>query len=302
MSNKYQQNKKRKKFLGAKFTTTLSIALVLFVIGIMTVGSLTAVRLTEVLREQFTITIEMSDYAASGYGAKLATNLQKQPYAKNATYISADSALTVLSEQLGENPESFLGFNPLHASVELQVTADYAVNDSIEPIVKQIKAQGGPNIESIDYNKSLVEMVNNNLRKAALVLAVVALILLLICISLIGNAVRMAMHADRFLINTMQLVGATNWFIRRPLIWQNVVCGIIAAVLALGAIAALVFGGISQGITFLPHAIADLLLHPWPIAILVGCVVGPGILIPAIAAWFSAGRYLRKNVDDLYLM
>lgn len=145
-------------------------------------------------------------------------------------------------------------------------------------------------------------MVNNNLRKAALVLAVVALILLLICISLIGNAVRMAMHADRFLINTMQLVGATNWFIRRPLIWQNVVCGIIAAVLALGAIAALVFGGISQGITFLPHAIADLLLHPWPIAILVGCVVGPGILIPAIAAWFSAGRYLRKNVDDLYLM
>lgn len=302
MSNKYQQNKKRKKFLGAKFTTTLSIALVLFVIGIMTVGGLTAVRLTEVLREQFTITIEMSDYAASGYGAKLATNLQKQPYAKNATYISADSALTVLSEQLGENPESFLGFNPLHASVELQVTADYAVNDSIEPIVKQIKAQGGPNIESIDYNKSLVEMVNNNLRKAALVLAVVALILLLICISLIGNAVRMAMHADRFLINTMQLVGATNWFIRRPLIWQNVVCGIIAAVLALGAIAALVFGGVSQGITFLPHAIADLLLHPWPIAILVGCVVGPGILIPAIAAWFSAGRYLRKNVDDLYLM
>lgn len=302
MANKYQQNKKRKKFLGAKFTTTLSIALVLFVIGIMAVGGLTAVRLTEALREQFTITIEMSDYAAPGYGAKLATNLQKQPYAKNAIYISADSALTVLSEQLGENPESFLGFNPLHASVELQVTADYAVNDSIEPIVKHLKAQGGPNIESIDYNKSLVEMVNSNLRKAALVLAVVALILLLICISLIGNAVRMAMHADRFLINTMQLVGATNWFIRRPLIWQNVVCGIIAAFLALGAIAALVFGGISQGVTFLPHAIADLLLRPWPIAILVGCVLVPGILIPAIAAWFSAGRYLRRNVDDLYLM
>lgn len=302
MANKYQQNKKRKKFLGAKFTTTLSIALVLFVIGIMAVGGLTAVRLTEALREQFTITIEMSDYAAPGYGAKLATNLQKQPYTKNATYISADSALTVLSEQLGENPESFLGFNPLHASVELQVTADYAVNDSIEPIVKHLKAQGGPNIESIDYNKSLVEMVNSNLRKAALVLAVIALILLLICISLIGNAVRMAMHADRFLINTMQLVGATNWFIRRPLIWQNVVCGIIAAFLALGAIAALVFGGISQGATFLPHAIADLLLRPWPIAILVGCVLVPGILIPAIAAWFSAGRYLRRNVDDLYLM
>lgn len=299
MSTTYKQKAKRKKFIGAKLTTTLSIALVLFVIGLMAVGGLTAVRLTEVLREQFTVTIEMSDSAAPGYGAKLASSLQKQGYAKNATYISADSALTLLSEQLGENPESFLGYNPLHASVELQLEADYAVNDSIEPIVKRLKAQGGPNIESIDYNRSLVDMVNSNLRKAALVLAVVVLLLLLICVSLIGNAVRMAMHADRFLINTMQLVGATNWFIRRPLIWQNVVCGIIASVVALSAIGGLLWYGVSQGVT---SVVSDLLLHPLPIAILVGCVLIPGILIPAFAAWVSAGKYLKHNVDDLYLM
>lgn len=299
MSTQYTQKKKRKKFLGAKFTTTLSIALVLFVIGLMAVGGLTAVRLTEVLREQFTVTIEMSDYAAKGYGEKLAASLEQQPYAKSAIYISADSALQVLTKQLGENPETFLEFNPLHASVELQLSSNYAVNDSIEPIVKRLKAQGGPNIESIDYNKSLVDIVNHNLRKVAIILAVVVFLLLLICISLIGNAVRMAMYADRFLINTMQLVGATNWFIRRPLIWQNVVCGVIASVIAAGAIVSLLWYGVSQGVT---GAISELLLRPVPIAILVCCIVVPGVLIPAVSAWFAAGKYLRRSVDDLYLM
>lgn len=299
MSTQYTQKKKRKKFLGAKFTTTLSIALVLFVIGLMAVGGLTAVRLTEVLREQFTVTIEMSDYAAKGYGEKLAASLEQQPYAKSAIYISADSALQVLTKQLGENPETFLEFNPLHASVELQLSSNYAVNDSIEPIVKRLKAQGGPNIESIDYNKSLVDIVNHNLRKVAIILAVVVFLLLLICISLIGNAVRMAMYADRFLINTMQLVGATNWFIRRPLIWQNVVCGIVASVIAAGAIVALLWYGVSQGVT---GAISELLLRPVPIAILVCCIVVPGVLIPAVSAWFAAGKYLCRSVDDLYLM
>ena len=299
MSTEHTKKIKHKRFLRAKFTTTLSIALVLFVIGLMAVGGLTTVRLTEVLREQFTVTIEISERAPKGYGAKLANSLNAQPYAKNATYISADSALTVLTAQLGENPESFLGYNPLLPSVELQLTSTYAVNDSIEPIVARLKAQGGPNIASVDYNKSLVEVVNHNLRKAFLVLALVIGLLLLICMSLIGNAVRMAMYADRFLINTMQLVGATNWFIRRPLIRQNVVCGLIASVVALMAIAALLWGTMSHVAT---GAVIDLLAHPMPVAILVGCVVVPGILIPAIVAWVSAGRYLRRNVDDLYLM
>ena len=162
MSNENIRIKKRKKFFGARFTTTLSIALVLFVIGLMAVGALTMARLSDVLREQFTITIEMSDAAAKGYGAKLANTLNSEPYTKQATYISADSALTVLTKQLGENPENFLGYNPLHASVELQLMSAYAVNDSIEPIVKSIEKLCGKNIEAIDYNKSLIDIVNHN--------------------------------------------------------------------------------------------------------------------------------------------
>ena len=299
MSNENIRIKKRKKIFGARFTTTLSIALVLFVIGLMAVGALTMARLSDVLREQFTITIEMSDAAAKGYGAKLANTLNSEPYTKQATYISADSALTVLTKQLGENPENFLGYNPLHASVELQLMSAYAVNDSIEPIVKSIEKLCGKNIEAIDYNKSLIDIVNHNLRKVGMVLAVVIGLLLLICISLIGNAVRMAIFADRFLINTMQLVGATNWFIRRPLIWQNVACGLVASFIALLAIAGVLWGTMTH---VAAGAVIELLSNPWSIGILVGCVVIPGILIPAIATWIAAGRYLRTNVDDLYLM
>lgn len=299
MSTTNKHNNKRKRFLGARFTTTLSIALVLFVIGLMAIGGLAAVRLTEVLREQFTVTITMSDSAPAGYGAKLANSLAKQSYAKSATYISADSAITVLSKELGENPEEFLGYNPLQPTVELQLASNYAVSDSISPIVNRLKSQGGPNVASIEYNRPLVDMVNHNLRKFALGLAVIAIILLLISITLIGNAVRMSMYADRFIINTMQLVGATNWFIRRPLIMQNIVYGLIASLIAIIAIVALIWGTMSQGAA---EAIEDILLRPMPIIVLVCSVVIPGILIPLFAAWISAGKYLKHGIDDLYLM
>ena len=290
---------KKRKFIKARFTTTLSITLVLFVIGLMAVGGLTAKSLTDVLREQFTITIEMSDSAKPGYGAKLATSLQKKNYVKAASYISSDSALVVLTEQLGENPESFLGYNPLHPTVELQLNSNYAVNDSIEPIIKQIKAQGGKNIERIDYNSSLVDIVNENLKKATIILAVVVVLLLLICFSLIGNAVRMSLYADRFLINTMQLVGATNWFIRKPLIWSNIVCGLIASAITLVVIGGMIWYGMTQGAF---GAIAQMLITPTSLGILVVCVVVPGILIPAVSAWIAAGRYLRHSTDELFLM
>lgn len=299
MSSSQIQKPKRRKFIGAKFTTTLSITLVLFVIGLMAVGGLAAASLTKVFREQFIISIDISETAAPGYGAKLAKDLKKQKYTKDAIYISADSALTVLTDQLGENPESFLGYNPLLPSVELQLDADYAHSDSIAPIVKSIKAKGGASIGNIEYDSPLIDVINKNVRKFAIALTVLVVLLILICISLIGNTVRIAMYANRFLIKTMQLVGATNWFIRRPLIYQNIGYGLIASVIALAALAGLGWYGMSQGAF---DAVADLLFHPLPIAIIVGSVVISGILIPAFAAWTSVDKYLNRKKDDLYLM
>ena len=288
-----------KRFFGAKFTSTISIALLLFVMGLMTMGGLVAVRMAKKLREQFTITITVSDGVKDGYGATMAKKIARADYAAEAVFVSPDSALKVLQAELGENPEEFLGYNPLPATVDLKLKSEYAVSDSIAQIVQELRQTYKRNIASIDYNSTLVDDVNNNLRRVAMALAVLAAALLLISISLIGNTVRLSLHADRFLINTMRLVGATAWFIRRPFIRTHVLCGLIASVLALCGLAALIYGGMSKGLaTFF----ADGLLQPLPLCILVGTVVALGILIPALAAWYACDRYLGRSVDELYLM
>lgn len=288
-----------KRFFGAKITATISIALVLFVMGLMTMGGLVAVRLAKELREQFTITITVSDGVKDGYGATMARKLGKADFAASAVYVSPDSALKVLQLELGENPEDFLNYNPLPATVELKLKSEYAVTDSIENIVKEIRQTYKRNISAVDYNSTLVDAVNNNLRRVAMALAVLAAALLLISISLIGNTVRLSLHADRFLINTMRLVGATAWFIRRPFIKTHVICGLVASFLALCALAALIYWGMSQGMS---TVFSDALLLPLPLVVLIGVVVSLGIMIPAMAAWFACDRYLGRSVDELYLM
>ena len=288
-----------RRFIGAKFTSTLSIALVLFVLGLMTMGGLVAARIATVLREQFTVTITVSETASADYGLRLVKRLKRSSYTAQAVYVSPDSALQVLRAELGEDPSEFLGYNPLPPTVELQLKAEYAVADSIDLIVKELEQSQHGFITQIDYNDTLLDVVNHNLQRFAIGLAILAAMLLLICISLIGNTVRLTLHADRFLINTMRLVGATKWFIRRPFIVTHIKCGIIAIILALSTLALLVYGGASQGFS---SAISEVLLQPFPLCILVGTVSLLGILIPAVAAWYAADRYMGKTVDELYLM
>lgn len=288
-----------KRFFGAKFTSTLSIALVLFVLGLMTMGGLLASQMAKDLREQFSVTITVSDIASNDYGQRLVNRLNRAPYTASAVYVSRDSALSVLEAELGENPMEFLGHNPLPATVELQLKAEYVQADSIQQIVDVLKTSQKGNIASIDYNDSLLDMVNAQLRRLAIGLAILALVLMVICISLIGNTVRLTLHADRFLINTMRLVGASKWFIRRPFIVTHVICGLIAAVVALLALALLAFGIPSEGFA---RVLSEALLQPVPLGVLVGTVVLLGMLIPALAAWYAADKYIGKSVDELYLM
>lgn len=288
-----------KRFFGAKFTSTLSISLVLFVLGLMTMGGLVASRLAKELREQFTVTITVSENASADYGTRLVKRLLRSSYTASAVYVSPDSALQVLRTELGEDPSEFLGYNPLPPTVELQLKAEYAVADSITMIVDELKQSQKSLISQIDYNDTLLDVVNSNLQRFAIALAFLAVVLLIICISLIGNTVRLTLHADRFLINTMRLVGATKWFIRKPFIKTHVICGLIAAVVSLTAMALLVYGGASQGFA---HAISEVLLQPLPLVVMIGTVVSLGILIPALAAWYAADRYMGKTVDELYLM
>ncbi len=290
---------KRKKFFGARFTATISVAMVLFVLGLMVLGGMTAAQLTSTLKERFTITIVASEGADASFAPRLATTLKGQPYASQVKYISADSAAAIVARDLGEDPREFLDYNPLQPSVELQLRAQWAHTDSIADIVNGIQQAYGNRIERIDYNKALIDVVNSNLRRIGIALAILATILLLISFSLIANTVRLTIHSERFLVNTMRLVGATKWFIRKPFVLRNALSGLIAALIAIAAIAGFLwylFGSHSGGV------LQGLMLQPVPLACLALGLMVVGMLIPAVAAWHTTDKYLRMSVDELYLI
>lgn len=297
--NPYQP--KKKKMFGARFTSTLSVALVLFILGIGALGGLAVAGLTTVMREQFTVTFVVSESAGDEYAKQLVTSLNAAPYTAKATYISADSALKIVTKELGENPEDFLGYNPLQSSVELQLKAAYAQRDSIAPIIEELRKAAGKKIDSIDYNAELLDAVNANVHRSAVILLILASVLILISVTLVSNTVRLSLHSDRFLIGTMRLVGATEWFIRRPFVISQMWHGLVAALVAMCAIALLFWIGIDSTGSAL-QALVNLLFDPLHVACVAVGMILLGMLIPAFAAWRACNRYLHCATDELYLM
>ena len=292
---------KKKKLFGARFTSTLSVALVLFVLGIGALGSLAVAGLAAFMREQFTITITVNEAAGDAYAKTLVAQLDSACYTSHAAFISADSALHIVTRELGESPEEFLGYNPLQASVELQLKSSYAQRDSIAPIVEDLKKSCGKNIESIEYNAELLDAVNANIRQVVFVLIIIAAVLLLISVTLVSNTVRLALHADRFLIGTMRLVGATGWFIRRPFVVSQMWHGVVAALLAMMGISLLLwFGFDSAGVA--AQSFARMVLNPLHVSVVASGMLLLGMLIPAFAAWLACNKYLHCSTDELYLM
>ncbi len=292
---------KKKKLFGARFTSTLSVALVLFVLGVGALGGLAVAGLADVMREQFTITIVVNGAAGDKYAKQLVAKLDSAAFTSKVSYISADSALQIVTRELGESPEDFLGYNPLQPSVELQLKSAYARRDSIAPIIESLRQQAGQKIDSIDYNEDLLDAVNANIHRTAIVLAILAAVLILISMTLVANTVRLALHADRFIIGTMRLVGATDWFIRRPFVVGQVWHGLLAAAVAMLAIAVLFFFGM-DATGSAAQAFVQLVFNPLHVACVAVGMILAGMMIPALAAWQACNKYLHCTTDELYLM
>lgn len=285
--------------LGARITTIFSIMLVLFVIGTMTIGGLIMDNFARALREQFVVTIELSNETDKATGQRMATNMRKLNYVANASYISADSALTILAREIGENPMDFLGYNPLPATIEVQLTAPYATSDSIQPVLEKLKQSGSDNIAKIDYNRSFVDLVNVNIQNCALVLAGIAIVLLLICISIISTSVRLSLYAERFKIYTMQMVGASAWYLHTRYTRSSIWLGFIASLLTCGLFAGLIYLAMEYGFR---EIVETSLLGQLQLAMLAGSILIPGIMIPAVVSWTVVSNYMNRPLEKLYKM
>ncbi|MCQ2189645.1 MAG: permease-like cell division protein FtsX [Paludibacteraceae bacterium] len=280
------------KIFNSKLTTIVSISMVLFLIGIVVLGLKIGDSISAYVRENYTVTIEIKEDATDKEVSTLDEILRGQSYAKKVAYISKETAIKDLEQEMGEDPVAFLGYNPLSASFVVNLKSEYTDNDKIEGVVKSIKEYRI--VEKVFYQKQFINEVNHNIQKVSILFLIVAAVLFFISFVLINNTLRLLIYSDRFLINTMKLVGATRSFIRRPYLKKGVMIGIIAAILAIGYLALFAYMMRDQLSLFVDYSDRSIYL------VVAGAIVVSGIVISWLSTYFAVNKFLSREERELY--
>ncbi len=283
---------KRRSLFNMYFTTTISISLVLFLVGLECVVLMSAHELVRHVRENVVLTVVLSDMASQEDVARLDNLMQVAPYANGSDYISREEALQEHIDNLGEDPQKFLGYNPLTDAFEVNLHAEYAQIDSIHVIEQSLLAL--PYVDKVIYQADIVKQLDSNLQEASLILLAIALALLVIALVLISNTIQLQVYSKRFLINTMRLVGATPWVIKWPFIRRNMLMGIEAACVALLMLAATYYYFVTR------LGIRLFALTEQNIAIIIVAVVFVGWFITFFASLAATNRYIRMKTSKMY--
>jgi cell division transport system permease protein len=283
---------KRRSLFNMYFTTTISISLVLFLVGLECVVLMSAHELVRHVRENVVLTVVLSDMASQEDVARLDNLMQVAPYVNGSDYISREEALQEHIDNLGEDPQKFLGYNPLTDAFEVNLHAEYAQIDSIHVIEQSLLAL--PYVDKVIYQADIVKQLDSNLQEASLILLAIALALLVIALVLISNTIQLQIYSKRFLINTMRLVGATPWIIKWPFIRRNLLMGIEAALIACAILSFTYYYFVSRlGIVLFPLTKMNVLFL---VAVLVAC----GLMITFFASLSATNRYIRMKTNKLY--
>lgn len=290
MSNKRKKARSRR---GLQVVTLcISTTMVLVLLGMVVFFVLSARNLSRHMKENLTVTIMLKDSVSVNDAKLFCRDLYHRPYSRNIDYISKEQAKKDQIKELGSDPTEFLGFNPFPATLEIQLKADYANRDSLKWIAKEIRKDG--RVSDLAYMEDLMNKVNLNLSRISLVLLVLAILLTFVSFSLISNTVRLSVYANRFVIHTMKLVGASWGFIRRPFLNQAMLIGVIAAILAI-----CVLGVGIYGLYLTQPGMMDIVT--WEVlAITAAAVLLFGIIITALCAWLAVNRFLRMRAHELY--
>lgn len=291
MSTSFEKYQKR-KLISSYFSVVLSIALVLFLLGILALLVLNTKKMADRSKEQITISIFLKDNAKEIEVEQLQKTLTMSDYTKSATYVSKEEAAKQHSEDIGEDFVDYLGYNPLKNSIDVNLKADFVTAEKVTEIAESLSEKSY--VEEVSYDKVLVGMVAKSVEKIGFWILTASAIFTLIAVLLINSSIRLSIYSKRFVIKTMQMVGATKTFIRRPFIWQNIKLGMLGAVLALIAIGAVLY--------YVNNNFQDLGLLDEPyiiISLLLGVFV-LGILISLISTYFATQRFLNLRTDELY--
>lgn len=281
-------------YWAAHLTTIVSVTLVLVIIGIIALISISAATETRRLRERLEVNVIMADSVSDASASAVAKQLMSSPYAHSVKVITKNEALKLWKKDTGEDLETLFGVNPLSPEVSFCVKADYSTQTRLDSIGNVVKAI--PGVSSVALPDSqMVESMNYNIERFALILGVIALVMIVISFVLINNTVHLTIYSRRFTIHTMQLVGATDGFIRRPIVTDNMLSGLVAGLLASGIIAVSLAAAPKGGFA----DVADYINWPMYGVVAAGLLV-VGVLLCGIAAAIATSRYLRKDYDELF--
>lgn len=270
-------------------SSILSVAFVLFLLGVLAILIFQAKKLSDHFKENIEISLFLKDTAAESDIKQLELTLAAEDFAREVDYISKGQAAEDFAEQFDAD---VLDDNPLPASINLYLKSKYANPDSVSLIIPQLEQN--PLVNEVIYQEALLDLVNNNISKIGTVLGIATLIFLLIAFTLIDSAIRLAMYSKRFLIKSMQLVGATNSFIISPFIQRGIVNGLVSSVLAILMLLGLYF--------YLTKSVPGLFTNDDFVffsSVLVGMII-VGILVSMLSTIFSVKKYLRTKIEDLY--
>lgn len=287
-----KKGKKGISTFSAQITSTVSVALALLLLGIISMLGIAARSITTEIRENMGFSVILSDTVTVNNVNSLKKQFSTSPGVSGIIYFSPEDALQKWQEETGEDLVKVLGVNPLPGEIEVKVKARYASTDSIAKMIAPLKKL--PYVSEVSVHSDMVDSINHNIKSIVLVLTIVAAALLFISFALINNTVRLTVYSRRFLIHTMKLVGATGGFIRRPIINSNMLSGLIAAIIADLLLA---------GALFYLHS-ADRVIAsavPWEEAAWVfGGIIIIGIAICSIASLFATNKFLRSDYDDMF--
>lgn len=281
-----------KKTKTIYISTIFSIALVLLMLGMLGLILVHAKNLSNYVKENIVLNIIVDEGAKEADVLAFQKELIANPAVKNTQYVNKEMAAKNLTTDLGEDFVNFLGYNPLLSTIDVYLKADYANNKSIDALKASLAKN--PVVKEVIYQSSLIDMVNKNINTIGLIILVFAIILLVISVALINNTIRLAIYSQRFLIKSMQLVGATRNFIRKPFILVAALHGLIASFIAILILLGILYYAQRE----IPEIV--ILRNYTEFGIVLLGLVGIGIFITAISTSFAVSKYLRLKIYDLY--
>ncbi len=286
------KQKKTERTRMNTITACISTTLMLILLGLVVFFVSFAHEFSDSLKENFTVTLMLDENVTQSQAYNIQKRLKGLPCTRSLCYVSKEKALKEQSQALGTDPTEFLGYNPMPASFEVRLKAEYANSDSLKKILPPLRNDSL--IVDVTAPQNLMDKLNNNIRHISTGMLIVAMLLTIVSFVLINNTIRLSVYARRHIIRTMRLVGASYSFIRRPFVRKALLIGLVSALFALVAIAV----GVYYLITYEPQ-LQDLVTTQVVIST-VGIVIVCGLLLTWVSAYVSVTRYLKMTRHRIF--